>query len=104
MRYRPLLEEAGIACAVVESESDEDLPRDAVRLTTMHRMKGLEFYCVLLAGVQRGTVPMKFSAPDAAAREAQETRERCLFYVAATRARDELVIAGHGEPSPFLAG
>ena len=103
-RYRPLLEEAGIACAVVESESDEDLPRDAVRLATMHRMKGLEFSCVLLAGVQGGTVPMTFSAPDAAAREAQETRERCLFYVAATRARDELVIAGHGEPSPFLAG
>ena len=30
-------------------------------------------------------------------------RERSLFYVAATRARDELVILWTGDPSEFIA-
>ena len=32
-----------------------------------------------------------------------ELQERCLLYVAMTRARDELVITGFGNPSPFLS-
>ena len=31
-------------------------------------------------------------------------RERSLFYVAATRARDELVVLWSGEPTSFLPG
>ena len=32
------------------------------------------------------------------------TKERCLLYVACTRARDELVVCGHGKPSPLMRG
>ena len=69
----------------------------------MHRMKGLEFSRVILAGVQLGTVP---SPPptglDEISELAHQQKERCLLYVAATRARDELAIVGYGEKSPLL--
>ncbi len=71
----------------------------------MHRMKGLEFSRVLLAGVQEGTMPLSSThteAADAAGREDWELRERCLFYVAQSRARDELLVTGYGQPSPLL--
>jgi len=58
-------------------------------------MKGLEFSRVLLVGVQEGTMPLSSThteAADAAGREDWELRERCLFYVAQSRARDELLI------------
>ena len=29
-------------------------------------------------------------------------REKCLLFVACTRAREELLVTWHGEPSPFL--
>ena len=69
----------------------------------MHRMKGLEFSRVLLAGVQAGKMPLKAGEyADHASHEDHEIRERCLLYVACTRARDALVIAGYGQISPFL--
>jgi len=33
-----------------------------------------------------------------------ELKERCLFHVAQTRARDSLAITGFGVPSPLLHG
>jgi superfamily I DNA/RNA helicase len=79
---------------------------DAVHVGTMHRMKGLEFRCVIVAGVGAKLVP----APNAvtAAEDDKQTndqdleRERCLLFVACTRAREELLVTWHGEPSPFL--
>ncbi len=104
-RYLPLLEQAGIRSVEIRIEGEDRLPDDAVRVATMHRLKGLEFPCILLAGVQRGEVPYELrDAPDEAAREDHELQERCLFYVAASRARDELVVCGFGEPSPLLGG
>ncbi len=76
-----------------------------VRLATMHRMKGLEFSSVLLAGVQDGTMPLSSEhteAADEAGREDWELRERCLLYVAQSRARDGLAVTGIGAQSPFL--
>jgi superfamily I DNA/RNA helicase len=70
----------------------------------MHRMKGLEFSRVLLVGVGASTMPLAtLDYEDEARREEHENQERCLLYVACSRARDELAIAGHGDPSPFLS-
>jgi superfamily I DNA/RNA helicase len=98
-RYQQLLEQAGIQCAPVRTEADAGLPAGAVRLATMHRMKGLEFARVLLAGVQDGTMPQQVEAADEGARAEHELQERCLFYVASSRARDELVVTGFGRRS-----
>jgi superfamily I DNA/RNA helicase/mRNA-degrading endonuclease RelE of RelBE toxin-antitoxin system len=104
-RYATILKTAGIPYVEIETESDAKAG-PGVRLATMHRIKGLEFPRVLIAGVQDGTVPLALGPdelPDEAAKQDHEERERLLLFVAATRARDELVLTGFGAPSPFVA-
>lgn len=104
--YGVALRSAGIPTVTLEDASLDELG-SGVRLATMHRLKGTEFRRVALAGVRKGVVPLeedlaKFG--DGASAADHETRERCLFYVAASRARDVLAVSGHGTPSPFLTG
>lgn len=104
-RYVPLLESAGVTVRVIDKDSDVDQAGPGVRAATMHRLKGLEFPRVIIAGVSNGTVPLESalaSAGDSAEREDRELQERCLLYVACTRARDELRIVGFGRASPIL--
>jgi superfamily I DNA/RNA helicase len=79
---------------------------NAVRVGTMHAMKGLEFQCLAAIGVEDGTVPSTSAVADAdedATAHAQDLqRERCLLFVACTRARDSLYVSYVGDPSPFL--
>ncbi|MFE9661422.1 UvrD-helicase domain-containing protein [Streptomyces sp. NPDC005955] len=80
--------------------------RDAVRIGTMYRFKGLEFQRVFLTSVGEGQVPhqrieqYRSTHPDRYRQE--EQRARSLVFVAATRARDELVITWSGRASRFL--
>jgi superfamily I DNA/RNA helicase len=80
--------------------------KDAVRVGTMHSMKGLEFQAVAVIGVSDGVVPAPSALTDAAedpVAHAQDLqRERCLLFVALTRARDHLYISYSGAPSTFL--
>lgn len=71
---------------------------------TMHRAKGTEFVKVLLFGLSAKSVPMGLSAHDYDETELADAmlRERSLVYVAASRARDELVVTWSGAPSPLL--
>ncbi len=92
---------------VLEPDRLDDREKEGVRLATMHRVKGLEFDRVAIASVNNGLVPLRhavFSRGDEAGRVAAETEERALVYVAATRAKKELLVFSHGEPSPFLTG
>lgn len=70
----------------------------AVRVMTLHASKGLEFPVVFLCGVKKENIPL-----EAAHRPCDLPEERRLFYVGMTRARDELILSGAGEASPFLA-
>ena len=83
--------------------TDQD---DAVRVGTMHRMKGLEFRCIAVAGVSAKHVPeVRAVTPieeDKHTHEQDLERERCLLFVACTRAREQLLVTWHGEPSTFL--
>jgi superfamily I DNA/RNA helicase len=76
-----------------------------VRLATMHRVKGLEFPVMIVAAVNAGMVPMRVASADGdpTARTEHEERERSLLFVAATRARDHLIVTSFGTASPFLA-
>lgn len=102
--YKPGLSAAGIACEVISTEGEAKLG-PGVRLATMHRMKGLEFPCVVIAGFSESYVPMKLGGEahgDDASEEDHLKSERCLAHVAATRARDELLITSCGKPSAWL--
>lgn len=102
-RYEPILKGAGYDVVQVQTDPEAEADKPGIRLATMHRMKGLEFSRVLLAGVQEGKCPLQTGpSADAASEEDHELRERCLLYVAATRARDELAVCGFGEPSRLL--
>ena len=69
----------------------------AVRLTTLHGSKGLEFPVVFLCGLTEKVLPRVSS------QETDEEEERRLFYVGMTRASEELILTTCGDPSPFLS-
>lgn len=69
---------------------------------TMHRLKGLEFRAVVVIGVEEGIVPHLNEISNPAVQAANIQRERCLLFVACTRARDALTVSHVGAPSPFL--
>ncbi|MFJ9207586.1 ATP-dependent helicase [Streptomyces sp. NPDC102264] len=118
------LEELDAQDIAADTLSRRAVRPDAVRLMTAHRSKGLEWRLVVVAGVQEGLWPDlrrrgSLLEADRIGRDglaeplspgALLTEERRLFYVAATRARDRLVVtavkapADDGDqPSRFLA-
>jgi hypothetical protein len=102
-RYAPILKSAGIASVEVTTDPEGEASQPGVRFATMHRLKGLEFPRVILVGVQDGIVPLTVPESGDPISEAEhELRERCLLYVAMTRARDVLVVTGFGVPSSLL--
>ncbi|GGQ30696.1 superfamily I DNA/RNA helicase [Actinomadura coerulea] len=80
---------------------------DVVHVGTMHRFKGLEYQHMIIAGVSGDLVPpsylRKWEHSDPARHRRELQRARALLFVAATRARDTLLITWHGTPSPFLS-
>jgi DNA helicase-2/ATP-dependent DNA helicase PcrA len=99
----------------VEAEDGDAANRDAdrIRLSTIHQAKGLEFDVVFVIMLCDGLFPSARSMET----EEGEEEERRLFYVAITRAKNELYLsyplirAGYGstgmdamqEPSRFLS-
>ena len=78
------------------ARSDQpDRQGDAVELATFHAAKGLEWPVVHLAGLEQGLVPIGHARTDDDLAE-----ERRLFYVAITRAEQELRL--HLGPEPHL--
>jgi superfamily I DNA/RNA helicase len=99
---REALRLAGIETVSLNGRGDTK----AVRAGTMHAMKGLEFQAVAVIGVEQGLVPEPAAvtppAEDAATHALDLQRERCVLFVACTRARDHLYVSGTGQPSIFL--
>ncbi|MGW9565164.1 UvrD-helicase domain-containing protein [Prescottella equi] len=88
--------------SLAKNKSDSD----SVAVGTMHAMKGLEFRCVAVAGVSARQVPAAAAVTavedDAQTHDRDMQRERCVLFVACTRAREDLLITWSEEPSPFL--
>jgi DNA helicase-2/ATP-dependent DNA helicase PcrA len=91
--------------------SDE---QEFVRLSTVHQAKGQEWRAVFVIGLCDGMFPLARSLDPAGSGEGEE-EERRLFYVAITRAKDELYLTyplfrmssgdtgGFQRPSRFIA-
>lgn len=77
------------------SLTDDASPTDAVRLSTLHACKGLEWDNVFIIGVNPGLLPLKTGTPGSDIDE-----ERRLFYVGLTRARDRLQLSWYNAPPP----
>lgn len=77
-----------------------------VQIGTMHSSKGLEFARLFVVGVNADRVPLPLAVTlegiDANQHNLDLQRERCLLYVACTRARDTLVVTANGQPSRLL--
>jgi DNA helicase-2/ATP-dependent DNA helicase PcrA len=71
-------------------QKEETGPPDALSIMTIHAAKGLEFDCVFLAGVEDHMIPHARTIEENP--EALE-EERRLFYVAITRAKQDLYIS-----------
>ncbi len=99
---REALTAAGVTTLSVSGRSG--IP--AVRAGTMHAMKGLEFQAVAVIGVEQDMIPepgaVTPETEDALAHAQDLQRERCVLFVACTRARDHLYVSCTGEPSSFL--
>ena len=69
---------------------DDDTGKNAVRIMTIHTAKGLEFPIVFIPGLVEGQFPSK------RLRNREELEEeRRLFYVAITRAKEELYLSNY---------
>lgn len=79
---------ANITLEVSEARADSgEQGPERVRLMTVHQAKGLEFPVVFIIGAADGLFPTNRSIEDGDVEE-----ERRLFYVAATRAMEHLII------------
>jgi DNA helicase-2/ATP-dependent DNA helicase PcrA len=78
--------------ALVSDQDAYDERVAAVTLMTVHSAKGLEFPCVLTVGLEEQLFPHALSLEE----PEELDEERRLFYVAVTRAQDELVLL-HGQ-------
>jgi DNA helicase-2/ATP-dependent DNA helicase PcrA len=93
-----------------EAAPVQNADKEAINLSSVHQAKGLEFHTVFVIWLTDGMFPSSRSLDTRAALE----EERRLFYVAITRARDELYLTyphmrlsgGYGDvfqrPSRFL--
>ena len=89
-RYETM-EELLAQLVLLASESNERTPEEqqnCLRLTTIHQAKGLEFPVVFVIGLADGTFPLKRAIDEQNLEE-----ERRLFYVAVTRAEEELYMS-----------
>ncbi|QBI55711.1 UvrD-helicase domain-containing protein [Streptomonospora litoralis] len=78
----------------------------AVRVGTMHKLKGQEFRCLAIMGMSEPLLPPKAAVDsaegDPVALEQIHQQERNLLFVACTRARDALYVSYTGAPSRLL--
>lgn len=100
---------AGIRAAGIDAgEITRDGPPAGTRVHvgTMHRLKGLEYPRVIVAGVGAAEFPpsavRRLADEDPAAHRRELRRQRSLLFVATTRARDALTIVWHGERSELV--
>jgi mRNA-degrading endonuclease RelE of RelBE toxin-antitoxin system len=100
------LQREGFTTRVINKDESDDPSDPALRLATMHRVKGLEFDQMFIPGLDQTQMPLRYELdqrPDQISRELFEQQERSLLHVAATRAKKRVVVSYSGKPSPLLA-
>jgi superfamily I DNA/RNA helicase len=98
------LRAAGVAARLLADSKQ----LDQVAIGTMHRMKGMEFKAMAIVDAGSTRVPLSSAVTQESVDAMQHLqdlqRERCLVYVASTRARDTLRVSWTGQASSFIEG
>ena len=96
---------AGMRHYEIKRSRVDDRSQDGIRLATMHRVKGLEFDHVFVVAVNKDVVPHPNAivSEDEVSYDEAMTAERCLLYVALTRAKKTAYVTSHGPMSEFVA-
>ena len=102
--YIQAFTQQGFRCYELKKEKLDDRQQEGLRFATMHRVKGLEFQYMFVAGVNFGVVPLNQAVDieDTVARQEAITSEKCLLYVALTRAQKGAYITSYGRKSQFI--
>lgn len=102
--YIAQLTQSGLRVYEIKRSKLDDRSYDGVRVATMHRVKGLEFAYMFIAAVNKRVVPLASAIDhtDGPAEAESLTAEKCLLYVALTRAQKKSYITSYGAPSEFL--
>lgn len=103
-RARSAVEAAGQTALEISGRVSGEGSRVSVGI--MHYAKGLEFKAVVVMGCDEDKLPLRKrveAAGDEVELEDVYETERQLFYVACTRARDQLLVTGVAPGSEFLA-
>jgi superfamily I DNA/RNA helicase len=103
-RVQAVLRTAGIETVMLQSGAD-DRSVPGVRITTMHRAKGLEFFAVAIPFLSETTFPPPGAlraAVDSADKEDIVMRYRSLLHVAATRAKKALLVSWSGTATKLI--
>ena len=96
----------GIRSYEIRQNKLDDRNYDGIRIATMHRVKGLEFSYVFIVAVNHRIVPLPsaINRTDSISEHESITAEKCLLYVALTRAQKGAYVTCYGQPSEFLSG
>ena len=102
--YKDGLRNNGIDVFEITTNKVDDRSRDEVRIATMHRVKGLEFNYIFAAGMSNKALPngVRSDFSDDVSLEEFETEEKCLLYVALTRARAGAYVTCYGTMSNLI--
>jgi DNA helicase-2/ATP-dependent DNA helicase PcrA len=89
LRMEDFLNELALLTNMAKEESTgEEDDEDKIALSTIHQAKGLEWSYVFLIWCADGMIPLQRALKE----EGGEEEERRLFYVAVTRAKDQLYL------------
>lgn len=102
--YSALLTKSGHSVYQIKRSKAEDLSHDGIRIATMNRVKGLEFQYVFIVSANNRIVPLEAAIDhsDPITERESYTAEKCLLYVALTRAQKQAYITCYGKNQSSL--
>jgi superfamily I DNA/RNA helicase/mRNA-degrading endonuclease RelE of RelBE toxin-antitoxin system len=104
-KFEAALKEMEMPVKRIHRDQPDNPLEEGVRIGTMHRVKGLQFNYVFLPALNANVLPLQAGLEHCADETAQQrfiNGERSLLHVAATRAKKQVLVSYHGQPSPFL--
>lgn len=94
----------GLRCYEIKGSKADDRGLDGIRVATMHRVKGLEFQYIFIVAANKRIIPLASAIDhtDSVSEKETITAEKCLLYVALTKAQKGAYVSEYGQMSEFL--